>query len=178
MAAGESLDPGTRKVFTVVAWTSFLILIVIGIYGIVEAIRTPGEAVGAVWVDVYWPFPPYFAQPVTYFSVACIALFYSGLRLWEGRIVKWPIGVITFLQLVGFIVAFSSAYEVLYNFIFWGATYVVAALQQNISIPDLLNSKFPVPWSFVFATRIFSAIFVISGYSVYFLRRINRSRII
>jgi hypothetical protein len=178
LAAVEALDPGTRRVFTVVAWAAFVTLIILVLYGVMEAARTPNQPIGAVWVDVYWPFPPYFAQPVTYFSVACIALFYSGLRLWEVRIAKWPVGLISLLQLVGFIVAFSSAYEVLYNFNFWGATYTVAALTLHTSIPDLLTSNYPVPWSFVFATRAFAALFVISGYSVYFLRRLNRSHII
>ncbi|MGP8124740.1 MAG: hypothetical protein ACLQEQ_02600 [Nitrososphaerales archaeon] len=178
MTAVVPLDPGTKRVFSIVAWVSFIALLILTIYGVAESLLRPDLAVGATWVDVYWPFPPYFAQPVTYFSVACIALFYSGLRLWEVRISKWPLGLITFLQLVGFIVAFSSAYEVLYNFNFWGATYTVAALQKNVSIPDLLNSSYPIPWSFVFATRAFSALFVISGYSVYFLRRLNRSHVI
>ena len=178
MTTVEPLDPGTRRVFRAVAWGSFAALVFLVAYGLGEALLRPDLAVGATWVDVYWPFPPYFAQPVTYFSVACIALFYSGLRLWEVRISKWPLGVITFLQLLGFVVAFMSAYEVLYNFNFWGATYTVAALQKNVSIPDLLNSSYPIPWSFVFATRAFSALFVISGYSVYFLRRLNRSNII
>ena len=178
MTAVEPLDSGTKRVFTVVAWVSAVTLSILTIYGVAEALLRPDLAVGATWVDVYWPFPPYFAQPVTYFSVACIALFYSGLRLWEVRISRWPLGLITFLQLVGFIVAFSSAYEVLYNFNFWGATYTVAALQKNVSIPDILNSSYPIPWSFVFATRAFSALFVISGYSVYFLRRLNRSHIV
>jgi hypothetical protein len=115
---------------------------------------------------------------VTYFSVACVALFYSGLGLWEVRIAKWPRGLISFLQLMGFIVAFSSAYEVLYNFNFWGASYVVQQLTLHVLNPDLLSSSYPVPWSFVFATRVFAALFVISGYSVYFLRRVNRSHII
>lgn len=178
MAAVEALDPGTRRVFTIVAWASFITLIILFAFGFLEARGTSNLPVGAQWVDVYWPFPPYFAQPVTYFSVACVALFYSGLRLWEARVAKWPTGLISFLQLVGFVVAFSSAYEVLYNFNFWGATYTVDAIKLGKSIPDLLNSSYPIPWSFVFATRVFSALFVISGYSVYFLRRVNRSHII
>lgn len=174
----EALDPGTKKVFTIVAWASFIILIILFVYGFLGARGTSNLPIGAHWVDVYWPFPPYFAQPVTYFSVACVALFYSGLRLWEVRIAKWPTGLISFLQLLGFIVAFSSAYEVLYNFNFWGATYTVAAVTLHTSIPDLLSSSYPIPWSFVFATRVFAALFVISGYSVYFLRRVNRSHVI
>ena len=178
MAAVETPDPGTRRVFTLVAWLSFITLVILFVYGFLETRGTSNLPVGAQWVDVYWPFPPYFAQPVTYFSVACVALFYSGLRLWEARIAKWPTGLISFLQLVGFVVAFSSAYEVLYNFNFWGATYTVDAINLGKSIPDLLHSSYPIPWSFVFATRVFAALFVISGYSVYFLRRVNRSHII
>jgi len=174
----QALDPGTRRLFTVVAWISFIALIVLVLYGLAEANLRPERVIGASWVDVYWPFPPYFAQPVTYFSVACVALFYSGLRLWEVRISKWPKSFISFLQLLGFVVAFSSAYEVLYNFNFWGATYTVAALTLHTTIPDLLSSNYPIPWSFVFATRAFASLFVISGYSVYFLRRLNRSNII
>ena len=177
MRAIGALDQYTRRVFTVVAWASLITLIVLIVCGLIEAIRTPSLPVGAQWVDVYWPFPPYFAQPVTYFSVACIALFHSWLSLWEVRIAKWPKGLISFLQLVGFIVAFSSAYEVLYNFNFWSATYTVAALKLHTSIPDLLSSSYPVPWSFVFATSVFAALFVISCCSVYFLRRLNRSHV-
>jgi hypothetical protein len=121
LAAIGALDQDTRRVFTIVAWASPITLIVPVVYGLIEAIRTPSLPVGAHWVNGYWPFPPYFAQPVTYFSVACIALFYSGLSLWELRIAKWPKGPISFLQLSGFIVAFSSAYEVLYNFNSWSA---------------------------------------------------------
>lgn len=178
MTAVEALDRGTRRVFTLVAWTSFIILVVLFVYGLLEVRGTSNLPVGRQWVDVYWPFPPYFAQPVTYFSVACVALFYSGLRLWEARISKWPRGLISFLQLLGFIVAFSSGYEVLYNFNFWGASYAVQQLTLHVLNPDLLTSSYPIPWSFVFATRVFSALFVISGYSVYFLRRVNRSHII
>lgn len=176
MTSPEPLDPGTKEIFTIVAWVSFAVIIAVSAYGIMEALTTSGEAVGAWWVDVYWPFPPYFAQPVTYFAVACVALFYSGLRLWEERISKWPVGLISFIQLVGFIVAFSAAYEVIYNFVFWGASYSAAALTSHAAtVPDTLASDYPVPWNFVFATRVFAAIFVVSGYSVYFLRRLNRT---
>ena len=169
------MDQSTRFMFSIIAWTSFLTIVVVVLYGLVESLRYYGTslAVGVVLVDVYWPFPPYFAQPVTYFSVACVALFYSGLRLWEERISKWPKWLLSFFQMFGFVVAFSSAYEVLYNFMLWGAAYAVAAQAGGIVNPDTLFSSFPSPWSLVFATRAFSALFVISGYSVYFLRKVN-----
>ena len=173
------MESNSRTMFAIIAWTSFLTLVVVIAYGLVESIRYYGTglAVGQVLVDVYWPFTPYFAQPVTYFSVACVSLFYSGLRLWEVRISRWPGWLLSFLQMTGFVVAFSSAYEVLYNFMLWGATYSVAALTSDFPNPDALFSNYPAPWSFVFATRAFAALFVISGYSVYFLRRLSNSRL-
>jgi len=179
MRKESTLDPVTTTVFTFVAWGSLLTITAVFIYGIVEALLNPGLAVGAVLVDVYWPFPPYFAQPVTYFSVACVALFYSGFRLSEKTISRWPRSLLSILQLVGFVVAFSSAYEVMYNFMLWGASYSVAcaaAIASHAACnPGNIISLYPVPWNLVFATRTFSALFVISGYSVYFLRRMSGS---
>jgi hypothetical protein len=176
------LDPTATTVFRFVAWASLLVITAVFVYGIVEALLNPGLAIGSVLVDVYWPFPPYFAQPVTYFSVACVALFYSGLRLSEGRIARWPRSALSVLQLLGFIVAFSSAYEIMYNFMLWGASYSVACASAIASHtacnPDVIFSTYPVPWNLVFATRAYSALFVISGYSVYFMRRISGSTFI
>lgn len=101
-----------------------------------------------------------------------------GLRPWDVRITNWPASLVSFPQLVGFIVAFSSAYEVVYNFNFWSATCAVAALRLHTSITDLLNGSYPVPWNYIFATRVFAAPCVISWHSVCFLRRLNRSRVI
>lgn len=176
-------DP-SRRFYLVVAWISFLIIVAVTVYGVVQSLYFSKQPVGEVWVNVYFPFPPYFAQPITYFSVAVVALFYSGLRIWEGTISKWPGWFLTLLQLVGFIVAFSAAYEVMYNFMLWGATYSIACAQNLAATPpiscspDVLFSTYPSPWNLVFATRAFSALFVISGYSVYYLRKFSRSGLV
>lgn len=179
MSEETALGTKATAVFRLVAWASLLVITAVFVYGIIEALWNPGLAVGAVLVNVYWPFPPYFAQPVTYFSVACVALFYSGLRLSAKTIKSWPTGLLSVLQLLGFIVAFSSAYEVLYNFMLWGASYSVscasAIASHTACNPDTILSTYPVPWNLVFATRSYSALFVISGYSVYFLRRLTGS---
>jgi hypothetical protein len=165
--------------YTVVAWVSFLMLVLVTVYGLGQSLYFSKEPVGQVLVDVYFPFPPYFAQPVTYFSVACVALFYSGLRLWEERIAKWPNWLLMLFQAFGFIVAFSAAYEVMYNFMVWGALYVIACEQTaGVCNVDLLSSLYPSQWSLVFATRMFSALFVISGYSVYYLRKFSSSELV
>ncbi|MDG7010917.1 MAG: hypothetical protein JRN57_02230 [Nitrososphaerota archaeon] len=175
------MDAVTRRMYKVIAWASLIIIVIVSLYGIAESLYVTGEAIGKVWVDVYFPFPPYFAQPVTYFSVACVALFYCGLRLWEERISKWPGWLVAFLQLVGFVVAFSAAYEVMYNFMVWGSLFVIACQQGVASVtcnPDTLSTVYPSQWSLVFATRAFSALFVISGYSVYFLRKYSSSSLV
>jgi len=168
--------------YRLVAWVSLFVIIVVTVYGLGQTTIGSKQPVGEVWVNVYWPFPPFFAQPITYFSVACVALFYSGLRLWEGTVSKWPKWVLMFLQLFGFVVAFSSAYEVMYNFMLWGASYSVACSEaiakQIVCNPDVINSLYPTPWNLVFATRAFAALFVISGYSVYFLRKFSSEQLI
>ncbi len=182
MAVRPALNPGTKRVFTVVAWLSIVVILAVTAYGVIESLYGTKQAVGQTLVDVYWPFPPYFAQPVTYFSVASVAFFYSGLRIWEDRISRWPTVLLSFLQLFGFIVAFSSAYEVLYNFMLWGSTYSIACANSIIAHtacnPDVIISTYPVPWNLVFATRAFAALFVISGYSVYYLRHLSGSSVI
>lgn len=153
-------------------------MVVVMVYGLVEVLLFPNpKPVGYYLVNVEWPFA-YFAKPVSYFSIASVALFYSGLRLWEERISKWPPVVLYSLQILGFVVAFDSAYEVIYNFIIWGALFSAICSQvANCAIsPDSISTVFSqIPWSLDFATKMFSSLFVISGYSVYYLRRLAKS---
>ncbi|MDG6910210.1 MAG: hypothetical protein JRN08_07555 [Nitrososphaerota archaeon] len=174
------MNPGTERMYKLVAWASFVTIVVLTAYGAAESLYVTGEPIGKVWVDVYFPFPPYFAQPVTYFGVAVVMLFYSGLRLMEERIAKWPGWLIAFLQLIGFLVAFSAAYEVMYNFMVWGAAFSECAIKEGLSAcnPDLMNTLYPSQWNLAFATHVFTALFVISGYSVYFLRKYSSSSLI
>jgi hypothetical protein len=176
------MDRATHRIFVAVAWVSLFVIVIVGVYGFAQSLYGSKQPVGQVLVNVYWPFP-YFAQPVTYFSIACVALFYSGLRLNEERVSRWPTWILSFLQLFGFVIAFSAAYEVMYNFMLWGATYSILCVGQvngptGVCNPDIFSSHYPVPWNLVFATRAFSALFVISGYSVYFLRRASASNFI
>jgi hypothetical protein len=175
------MNRGTERLYRIVAYASLVIIAAVSVYGVVRSAYVPGEPIGKALVDVYFPFPPYFAQPVTYFSVACVALFYSGLRLWEERISRWPNWFLMLLQLIGFVVAFSAAYEVMYNFMVWGSLFVIACEKGVASVtcnPDTLSTVYPSQWSLVFATRAFSALFAISGYSVYFFRKYSGSSLI
>jgi len=170
----KAMDPATRRMFTLVAWVSLLTIVAVVVYGVVASLVNTGTelAIGIALVNVEWPLP-FFAKPVSYFSIACVALFYSGLRLWGERLAKWPRRWLSFLQLLGFVVAFASAYEVLYNFMIWGAFFSVSVL-QGVSNPNLIATGVPIPWDLDFATKAFSALFVISGYSVYYIRRLTK----
>lgn len=172
------LNSRTRKMYAVVAWVSLAVIIVTSAYGIGGALFGAKEPWGQYFIEVYWPLPPFVLQPVTYFAIACISLFYSGLRLWEGRVVKWPKWILSLLQVTGFVVAFSAGYEVLYNFMLWGSTYIIAcAGVQGACDPNTLSTFYPYAfaWNLLFATNVFSAVFVVSGYSVYYLHGIAGS---
>jgi hypothetical protein len=173
------MDNSTRRMYILAAWISLAVIVAVFVYGVIESALSTGTelAIGIVLVNVEWPFP-FFAKPVSYFSVACVVLFYSGLRLWEERISKWPPSALNFLQLLGFTVAFASAYEVLYNFMIWGSFLSVDVLRGVINPDIVVSPSTPIPWNLDFATKAFSALFVISGYSVYFIRRVTHGSLI
>jgi len=168
------LDGNSRRLYRLIAWVSGLTALAVVVYGIASAILAVGGLVevGASLVEVEFPFQ-YFAKPVTYFSIASVAFFYSATKLWEERISRWPAGILSFLQLFAFIVAFASAYEVIYNFMLWGSIFSIQVLQAHSTNPNFVACCLPVTWNLVFATKVFSALLAISGYSVYFLRRFN-----
>ncbi len=169
-------DVKSKRMYRLVAWVSGMTALAVVLYGIVSAVVTTGSvgAFGSTLVNVEFPLPE-FAKPISYFSIASVAFFYSELKLWEERIARWPAQVRSFLRLFGFVVAFASAYEVLYNFMLWGAFFTIQVLQGNVNV-NLANCCPPVPWNLVFATKAFSSLFVISGYSVYFLRSLDSDR--
>jgi hypothetical protein len=173
-------DRMTHLMYRVIAWASGLTILVTIAYGAVSTLLTSGGVIdiGLTLVNVEFPFPPYVAKPVTYLSVASVAFFYSSLRLWENRIARWSRVRLSTLQLFAIIIAFASAYEVMYNFMLWGALYSAQVITSSlnsvnlniISTPKVLST---IPWNLVFATRMFSSLFVIAGYSAFFLRRLH-----
>ncbi len=167
----------TRTMYVVIAWLSGIIVTAVLVYGLVTAILSGLSAVGTSLVDVEFPFS-FAAQPVTYLSIASVTFFYSGMQVWQYRIARWPLFRLSAIQLAAIVVAFISAYEVLYNFMLWGAFLGNQLLTSSVAALSLVNSvdsPGPVPWNLVFATKIFFSTFVISGYAVYFLRRIHSS---
>jgi len=58
----------------------------------------------------------------------------------------------------------------------WGAFFGEQLIRSLVTNPDIVTGPGPIPWNLVFATKMFSSLFVISGYTVYFLRRIHQVR--
>jgi len=164
--------------YRIVFVASGLVILATWAYGVgTSALYASGSipVIGQNMVNVEWPLP-YFAQPVTYLSVASVTFFYTGLRLWQNKVAQWSHLALSSLQLVAVVVAFATAYEVLYNFMLWGSYFGVQVLSNSGASPNLIASPGPVPWNLVFATRMFSALFAISGYSAFFLRKVNQVR--
>jgi len=166
----------TRLMYRIVCWVSGITILTTIVYGIAtSAIYASGSIpdVGASLVNVSFPLP-YFAKPVTYLSISSVTFFYTGLRLWQNKVAQWSQARLSFLQLFAIVVAFASAYEVMYNFMLWGSYFSIQVLYNNLAAnPNFLTSPGPTPWNLVFATKMFAALFVISAYSVYFLRKIH-----
>ena len=149
------------------------------VYGLANAAASSTSTladVGKSLVEVSFPFP-YFAQPITYLSVASVTFFYTGLRLWQNNVAQWSHLQLASLQLLAIVLAFVSGYEVLYNFMVWGSFASAQILYNTLSTSaSLLASPAVTPWDVDFATKIFASFFVISGYSVYFLRKVHQVR--
>ena len=165
----------TRAMYQIIAWLSGITIIAVLVYGLVTALLSGLEVVGTSLVNVEFPFT-FAAKPVTYLSIASVTFFYSAMQLWKNRIARMSLFKLSFVQLIAIVVALSSAYEVLYNFMLWGAflsNELLATSIQALSAINNATSPGPVPWNLVFATKIFFSLFIISGYGVYFLRRIH-----
>ena len=59
------MNAQTTVMYKLIAWASLIIILAVTIYGAVESSYVTGEPIGKVSVDVYFPYPPYFAQPET-----------------------------------------------------------------------------------------------------------------
>jgi hypothetical protein len=171
-------DARTRLMYKVVCGVSGFIILATITYGVAtSAIYASGSipVIGQNMVNVSWPLA-YLAQPVDYLSVASVIFFYTAIRLWQNKVAQWSHLELASLQLVAIVVAFASAYEVMYNFMLWSSYFTVQLISNLEANPVNLVSFGPTPWNLVFATKVFSSLFVISGYTVYFLRKVHQVR--
>jgi hypothetical protein len=165
----------TRLMYKIVFSASAITILTTLLYGTLSSALGTGGVVGFGPSLVNASFPsPYFAEPVSYLAVACVTLFYTGLRLWQNKVAQWSHLKLATLQLLALVLAFVSAYEVLFNFMAWGSYFTVQLMHGSIA--NVLTSQVSTPWNLVFATKMFAALFLISGYTVYFLRRVHEVR--
>jgi hypothetical protein len=148
-------------------------------YGILATIVQGVEVVGLTLVTIEFPpiaaFPLFYSKPVTWLSAAVLALWFSVLELNRERISRLSKPLRDFLRFFAFFMAAMAFYEVLFNFTFWSGQMAADAISLQLN-PDIVVNPFPnpdVPWSVVFATKIFTVVTMISLYTLYFLQKIK-----
>ncbi|MGH9919238.1 MAG: hypothetical protein ACRD6W_10290 [Nitrososphaerales archaeon] len=164
--------------YKIVCGASGIIILVSLTYGVAtSALYASGSipVIGQNMVNVSFPLP-YFAQPVDYLSVASVIFFYTAIRIWQNKVAQWSHLELASIQLVAIVAAFASVYEVMYNFMLWEAYFSLQLIYNVAPNPFNLSSPGPTPWNLVFATKVFLSVFVISGYTVYFLRKVHQVR--
>lgn len=164
----------TEQLYRLGTWVSGLIILAVFVYGLVRTGLGSTIPFGANLADHDFPFP-FFAKPVSYLALASVAFIYCGLRVYKHRLANWSQFRKSVLRLFLFVLAFGSAYEVLFNFMYWGSLYVIEAIQKNVINPDVIVSLYPWSWSLLFATKMYLALFAISAYTIYFMRRLEEN---
>lgn len=121
-----------------------------------------------------FPGPEYFplyAKPVSWLYVFVILFGFSSLELAKPKIRRISPTLMNIYRTLAFTVVSLSAYEILYNFSIWSALMSFQAITGSLN-PDTVIVAFPnpqTPWNLVFATKVFSASFIVSLYALYAL---------
>jgi len=170
---GDDKESLVYKFTALVSGIIMLLTIIYGTYEMfLEYITTGTIVVGAPLVYVEFPYK-YFAKPVTYFAVSLVVFWYSILHVARDKVVSLGKDIRALFSIIALGVAYASGYELLYNFMVWDAIVVSQILRGNINI-DQAVIGYPdpnLPWNLVFATKFFSAIFVVALYTLYYLNK-------
>ncbi len=169
-------EENTRLLYRVVCGASGVVVAAVLAYAVATAALAGGglSVAGRALVDSGSPLPG-FPPPAAYLGVASVTFFYSGLRLWEGRVARLSQTKLASIQLVAIVAALGSAYGLLYSFVLWGSYSSVQVLYDHLPPGStLLASPAPAPWGVVLGTWGFAAVFAIGAYSAYYLRRIHQ----
>lgn len=133
------------------------------------ALNGTGEGpVGEEFVDSELPPSgtfPYFLKPITWLMMVVFAGWFSFIELVKGYIRLLDSNWRYFYSMVLFIIAAISFYEILYNFMYWGAILS----QQAAPDPDSIANGFPSQLyqvNIVFATKVGVAIFACAVYAL------------
>ncbi len=168
-----------RTFFRLISLVSFVIIISTLTYGILGTIIQGGNVVGEILVTLEVPpievFPLFYSKPITWLSAAILAIYFSSLELGKDRIMKWQKKRRDILKFFAFFIGAMAVYEVLFNFTLWSGLIASDAILGELDV-DLIKNTFPnpeTPWNIVFATKLFTVLAIISGYSFYYLERIQ-----
>lgn len=122
-------------------------------------------------------FPPssflLYAKPITYITYFFILGWIFGVHSLRERFLKWSPSLRTFIICLLAFFVFLTGYEVIFNFALWTSLMVVGDLMGNLN-PDILINKFPnvnVTVNITFATKIFTSLFFVCLYTLYYLYR-------
>lgn len=158
----------------IVALISLIVFLGVGFYGLYGFFFQDIEVVGLNLVAAQIPI-----KPVTMFFLASIAGFYSILQVSKNILRKFSKFHIDFTKFIAFLIASVAFYEIFFNFTFWGGNIAAQATLGQIN-PDFVIieplTKPQVPWSVLFATKVWIVLFVNSLYYLYFIMRFEKKK--
>jgi len=170
----------SRSILRVVGLFSLIVVLVTTIYGVTMSIILNIEIVGQTFVNVEFPpihiFPIFYMKPVSWLSFAIVSLVYCTLELGKERVKTLSPFKKEAVRLAAFVIGFMALYEVFFNFTLWSGLIARDSILGRLN-PDLIYNPFPnpdIPWSIVFATKMYLVTTIICFYAFYFLTRLDR----
>lgn len=176
----STAEEKSRSILRVVGLFSLIIILVTTIYGVVMSILLNVEVVGQTFVNVEFPpihaFPIFYMKPVSWLFIAIVSLVYCTLELGKQRIKKLSPLKMEFIRLILLGVGSMALYEVFFNFTLWSGLIATDAMLGKLN-PDIIVNPFPnpqIPWSIVFASKMYLVLTIAMFYSFYFISKLGR----
>src|SRR3989337_3712576 len=158
---------------------SLIIIVITSIYGILEAFLLNADVVGETFVTFEFPpisvFPLFYSKPITWLSASLLSFYLTLLELNVEKISKLTGSLRNSLRLVALFVGAMAFYEVMFNFTLWSGLIAREGILGVLNV-DIIKNPFPnpkTPWNIGFAPKLFTVLFVLALYSVYYLQRIE-----
>ena len=169
----------SRSIYRVVGLLSLAIVLFTTAYGVIMSVLQNVEVVGQTFVNVEFPpihiFPVFYMKPISWLSVAIISLVYCTLDLGRERIIALSPFWKELARIITFCVGSMALYEVLFNFTLWSGLISSASILGNLN-PDVMVNPFPnpeIPWSIVFATKMYLVLAITMFYSFHFVTKLD-----
>ncbi len=168
-----------RAFYRVVGLLSLFVIISTSIYGLLATILQNVDVVGETLVTFEFPpisvFPLFYSKPITWLSAAILLLYFSALELSAERVSTWSKPKRDILRFAACFIGAMAFYEVMFNFTLWSGLIARDAIIGELNV-DIIKNPFPnpkTPWNIVFATKLFTVLFILALYSVYYLQKIE-----